>query len=80
MGSNGKVLGVFTLAMINVSLILNLRGLPMLATYGFAIVSFLLLAALVFFIPTALVSAELATGWPLSGGIHLLSGFPPLAM
>ncbi len=75
MGNNGlnsktKVLGIFTLAMINVSLILNLRGMPMLATYGFSVVFFLLLAAFVFFIPTALVSAELATGWPRSGGIH----------
>ncbi|MDY6797092.1 MAG: APC family permease [Actinomycetota bacterium] len=70
LNTNAKVLGVFTLAMINISLILNLRGLPMLATYGFSIVIYLLLAALVFFVPTALVSAELATAWPEIGGIH----------
>jgi putative glutamate/gamma-aminobutyrate antiporter len=68
--SQAKVLGVFTLAMINVSLILNLRGLPMLATYGFSVVFYLTLAGLCFFIPTALVSAELATGWAEGGGIH----------
>ncbi|MBN2169157.1 MAG: amino acid permease [Actinobacteria bacterium] len=68
--SKAKVLGVFTLAMINVSLILNLRGLPMLATYGLSIVFYLVVAAAVFFIPTALISAELATGWPETGGIH----------
>lgn len=66
-----KVLGVFTLAMINVSLICSLRGLPMMAEYGLSIVFFLLVTVLVFLIPTALVSAELATTYPKKGGIYV---------
>ncbi len=66
-----KVLGVFSLAMINVSLICSLRGLPTMAIYGMSIVFFLLVAVLVFLIPTALVSAELAAAWPKKGGIYI---------
>lgn len=66
-----KVLGVFSLAMINVSLICSLRGLPTMAEYGLSIVFFLLVAVLVFLIPVGLVSAELAAAWPKRGGIYV---------
>lgn len=65
------VLGVFTLAMMNVAVIASLRILPMMAQEGFALIFFFLLAAIVFLIPTALVSAELATGWPKEGGVYV---------
>ena len=65
-----KVLGVFSLAMINVSLICSLRGLPTMAEYGLSIIFFLGIAVLVFLIPVSLVSAELAAAWPKRGGIY----------
>lgn len=64
------VLGVFSLAMINVAIICSLRGLPMMAEYGLSIVFFLLVAVVLFLIPVSLVSAELATAWPKRGGIY----------
>lgn len=70
MASSKKVIGVFTLAMINVALICSIRGLPMMAEYGPSIVFFLLVAVLLFLIPVSLASAELATGWPKQGGIY----------
>jgi len=66
-----KVLTVFSLVMINVIAVDNLRTLPISAEYGFSLVFFYLLAALLFFIPTALVAAELATGWPKTGGVYV---------
>lgn len=66
-----KTLSVFALAMINVSLIASLRGLPLMAEYGLALVFFLTVAVIVFLIPTSLVSAELATGWPKRGGVYI---------
>ncbi len=66
-----KVLGVFSLAMINVSLICSLRGLPTMAVYGMSVIFFLTVAVIFFLIPTALVSAELATTWPKRGGIYV---------
>lgn len=65
-----KVLGVFSLAMINVSLICSLRGLPTMAEYGLSIVFFLAISVVVFLIPVSFVSAELAAAWPKGGGIY----------
>ena len=64
-------MGVFTLAMLNVAAIASLRGLPAMAEYGLSSIFFYVLAAVVFLIPTSLVSAELATGWPQKGGVYL---------
>src|SRR5689334_358993 len=71
LANSSKTLGVFRLAMINVIAVDSLRSLPAGAEYGFSLVFFYLVAALVFFIPTALVSAELATAWPKTGGIYI---------
>lgn len=66
-----KALSVFTLTMINVATIGSLKNWPTNAEFGFSSVFFFLLATIIFFIPTALVSAELATGWPQMGGIYV---------
>ncbi|TLY48172.1 MAG: amino acid permease [Gammaproteobacteria bacterium] len=66
-----KPLGVFSLAMMNVIAVDSLRSLPIAALFGYALIFFYLLAALLFFIPTALVTAELATTWPSTGGAYI---------
>lgn len=66
-----KPLGIFGLAMINVIAVDSLRSLPAGAEYGFSLIFFYLLAAICFFIPTALVTAELATAWPNTGGVYI---------
>lgn len=53
-------LGVFTLAIMNVTAVVSLRGLPAEAEYGISSAFYYLFAAIVFLIPTALVAAELA--------------------
>ncbi len=70
-GSNQRVLSVFVLAMINVAAIVSLRTFPQMAFYGLASVFFYVIAGFLFFIPVALVSAELATGWPQTGGVYV---------
>jgi amino acid transporter len=57
--------------MINVIAIDSLRGIPMGAHYGFSLIFYYLVVGLAFFIPSALVSAELATAWPQTGGIYV---------
>ncbi len=66
-----NTLGLFQLVMINVIAVDSIRTLTFSAVYGFGLVFFYLLAALVFFIPTALISSELGTGWPNRGGIYV---------
>ncbi len=66
-----KHLNIFLLSMINISAICSIRNWPVAAEYGFSSLFLIVLAALIFFIPVALVSAELATGWPEEGGIFV---------
>lgn len=69
--STARVLGVFALAMINVAAIASLRNLTLGSEYGLGMIFFYAVASLLFFVPTALVSAELATGWPQTGGVYV---------
>ena len=55
------------LALMTVSSVASLRPAPTMAVYGLACVFLYVLPAIVFLIPTALVSAEFASGW--SGGV-----------
>ena len=71
MGTQPRVLGLFGLAMINIVAIASLRDLPQMATYGIGSIFFYVLAALIFFVPVSLVSAELATALPERGGVYV---------
>lgn len=66
-----RVLSVFSLVMINVIAIDSLRNLPINAEYGYAIIFLYILGAICFLIPCALVTAELATQWPKTGGTYV---------
>lgn len=66
-----RVLSVFSLVMINVIAVDSLRTLPISAKFGSNLIFYYLLLALFFFIPVALVTAELATTWPKNGGIYI---------
>ena len=53
-------LGVFTLAIMNVTAVVSLRGLPAEAVYGMRKAFYYLIASIVYLIPTSLVAEELA--------------------
>ena len=61
-GSASKAfkLSVATLAIMNITAVVSLRGLPAEAIYGLSSAFYYLFAAIVFLIPTAMVAAELA--------------------
>ncbi|PCI92544.1 amino acid permease [Candidatus Aerophobetes bacterium] len=65
-----KSLSVFVLAMINVAAICSIKNWPITAEYGFSSLFYYLIAAVGFFIPVALVSAELASTYPKNGGVY----------
>lgn len=67
----GKPLSTFSLVMINVIAVDSLRSLPISAEYGLALIFFYVIGAICFFIPTCLVTAELATAWPKTGGLYI---------
>lgn len=66
-----RSLSVFALVMITTGIITSIHGAPSMAEYGFSLVFIYLLVALVFLLPSALISAELATGWPEDGGVYV---------
>ncbi|MBA3536809.1 MAG: amino acid permease [Tatlockia sp.] len=71
MSSKKHALTIFSLTMITVGSVDSIRNLPATALFGSQLISFFIMGALFFLIPTALVSAELASGWPKQGGIYI---------
>jgi len=68
--SSRRFLSVLSLAMITIVSVDSVRNLPASALFGAPLIFFFILAGLTFLIPTALVAAELATGWPSRGGVY----------
>ena len=66
-----RIISVFLLAMLNVSIMASLRSLPIVAEFGLSALAFFFLVGVFFLIPCALISAELATGWPKEGGVYI---------
>lgn len=66
-----RTLSLFTLTMINIAAIGSIKNWPVTAEYGFSSIFYFLLGALVFFLPLALVTAELATSIPKPGGVYV---------
>ncbi|MFF2780170.1 APC family permease [Streptomyces sp. NPDC058052] len=67
-GTKRQFISWLTLAFMTTASVASLRPAPTMAIYGLAAIFLYLLPALVFLLPTALVGAELASGW--SGGIY----------
>ena len=70
MNGKSKSMSVFTMSMLTVAAVLSLRNLPSQAEYGYSVIFYLVAAAVCFFVPSALVSAELASAWPEEGGVY----------
>ena len=64
-------MSIFTMSMLTVAAVLSLRNLPSQAEYGYSVIFYMVASSLFFFIPSALVSAELASAWPEDGGVYL---------
>ncbi|MBU0672344.1 MAG: APC family permease, partial [Candidatus Margulisbacteria bacterium] len=69
--ASGHKINVFTLVMITAAFTVSVRNIPILAETGLQMIFLCLVAVLAFLMPTALVSAELATGWPQRGGVYV---------
>lgn len=69
MGNKKKAtkLSWVTLALMTTCAVASIRGLPAMAPFGLASILLFVIPAIVFLLPTALVSAELASGW--KGGV-----------
>ncbi len=68
--TSARSIGVITLALMTVAALFSLSGLTSNAVYGFSSIFFYAIGAVLFFIPTALIAAFLATGWS-TGGVYV---------
>jgi len=68
--SKTKVLGVFSLAMITVVSVDSVRNLPATALFGSSLIFFFCLGAIFFLLPSALISAELASTRKDHAGVY----------
>lgn len=76
-----RSLGVFSLAMITAGSVDSVRNLPATALFGSSLIFFFILASIFFLLPSALVSAELASTFKKQGGVYvwLKEAFGPKA-
>ena len=58
------VISMMAFAIMNVTTIVSLRGMPAQAEYGLTSIFYYVFAAVVFLIPVSLVAAELASAYP----------------
>lgn len=68
---NRQTIGAFSIAMMTVTSVDSIRNLPAIALFGTSLIFFFMVGALCFLLPSAMVSAELATGWSKTGGIYI---------
>ena len=69
-GKNKKnYISTVELTIMTFVIIAGLGNDPQQAFYGMSSITYYLIAFIFFFIPTGMVAAELATGWPQRGGI-----------
>ena len=66
-----QTISLFTLILVSSAFVTSVRNLTTMAETGTHMLFFGAIAAICFFIPIALVSAELATGWPEKGGVYI---------
>ncbi len=69
--TNKRYLTTFSIAMINIIAIDNLRSLTFGAKFGTSLVGYYFLATILFFAPISLVCAELASRYPKQGGMYV---------
>ncbi|MDP4013508.1 MAG: amino acid permease [Candidatus Nanopelagicales bacterium] len=62
-------ISIFQLAILTTVTVASLRSLPTMATFGMGSILMYVIPAVFFLVPTALVAAELATGW--HGGVYV---------
>lgn len=62
-------LGIFVL--VTLASLMSIRSFPTMGLVAWQLIAFSILAIVMYLIPASLISAELATGWPKTGGVYI---------
>lgn len=68
-GLKVATISMMAFAVMNITTIVSLRGLPAMTEYGMTSIFYYVFAALMFLVPVSLVAAELAAAFPNQGGV-----------
>ncbi len=66
-----KPLNAFSVGLMNVVMVASLQMMTACAVYGSSLIIFYLIATLIFFVPSLMIIAELATSSPVNGGPYI---------
>jgi len=66
-----KTIGLFSLVMLMTGAVDGISNLPSIALFGQQMVFFLIMAGLLFLLPTGLISAELSAQYKTEGGVYV---------
>jgi amino acid transporter len=69
--SKGYYLTLFAFVMITFATVMSIRNFPTEGIVGWQVIFFNIIAIIMFLIPASLIAAELATGWPGTGGVYI---------
>lgn len=69
-GASKFSMGLLTFTLVSIAVLISIRNFPSMALVGWQGITFNVLAIVMYLIPAALVAGELATGWPLEGGVY----------
>ena len=64
-------IGLMAFVLITLSSLMSIRNFPTMGLVQWQLILFGILALVMYLVPASLVSAELATGWPQTGGVYV---------
>ena len=64
-------IGLMAFVLITLSSLMSIRNFPTMGLVHWQLILFGILALVMYLVPASLVSAELATGWPQTGGVYV---------
>jgi amino acid transporter len=70
-GTSIYKISLMTFVLITLSALMSIRNFPTMGLMNWKLLVFGFLALVMFLVPASLVSAELATGWPETGGVYV---------
>ena len=68
---NTYKMGLIGFSLVTLAALMSIRNFPTMALVKWQLVTFTILAVVLYLIPSVLTSSELATGWPQNGGVYV---------
>lgn len=71
LSSNKFKMGLMAFSLVTLASLMSIRNFPTMALVKWQLVTFTILAVILYLIPAILTSSELGTGWPQTGGVYV---------